>query len=446
MINNSRVNNRKGATFALFAIMLPVLIILCSFAINVAYMQLVSTELKIATDVAAHAGGRAMSIHQNSDTAWDFAVEAGALNSVAGNPLEISRDEDHLTFGTSTRDDNGFGRYRFDAVPKAKVDNGSGRATSISVKGDLSLPLIFAAMPGTSTVTQSRTSIATQVDRDIALVLDRSGSMLFFRDDEALTDAIWEIYNTTETLTRLRYSRWFGWYQQTYQQRLISSSERNAALDSLYDRRYSSNLRDHLGDWDIDMAEYADDWTNKRSYSESLSTGAPRHSRWALMTEGVDRFFDVLEVTDQDELVSLTTFSHQASIDTQLQSVYDDLRERVHDISPFGGTAIGEGMRIGLPPIIAGAKARIFAAKTIVVLTDGSNNPGTLDPVTEVKNIRGDNNVTIHTVTFTPGADQEAMQEVARFGGGRHYHANDGEVLVEIFEEIANNLPTILTQ
>jgi len=446
MINNSRINDRKGATFTLFAIMLPVLIILCSFAINVAYMQLVSTELKIATDVAAHAGGRAMSIHQNSDTAWDFAVQAGALNLVAGNPLQITRDEDHLTFGTSTRSDKGFGRYEFNPVSKTKVDNGTGRATSISVTGDLSLPLIFAAMPGTSTVMQSRTSIATQVDRDIALVLDRSGSMLFFRDEDELTDTIWEIYNTTETLRRWRWSRSFGWYQQTYRQRLISSSERDNALRSLYSRRYSSNLRDHLGDWDIDMAEYADDWTSKRSYSSIFSTGAPRHSRWALMTEGVDRFFDVLEVTDQEELVSLTTFSHEAAIDTQLQPVYDDLRDKVYEISPFGGTAIGEGMRIGLPPIIEGAKARIFAAKTIVILTDGSNNPGTLDPVAEVIRIRGTNNVTIHTVTFTPGADQDAMKEVARYGGGRHYHANDGNVLIEIFEEIANNLPTILTQ
>ncbi len=446
MVKKSHLNSRKGAVFALFAILLPVLIILCSFAINVAYMQLVSTELKVATDVAAHAGGRAMSIHQDSDRAWDFAIQAGALNTVAGKPMQISRDEDHLVFGASARADNGFGKYQFTPVSKASVDNGTGRATSLRVTGDLELPLIFAAMPGTSSVQQSRSSVATQVDRDIALVLDRSGSMLYFRDDDALTEAIWTLYNTAETIRVWRFFPGFGWYQVNVRQRLISSSERDDALRSLYDRRYSANLREHLGEWDIEMGEYADDWMNKRSYSSSLSTGTPRHSRWALLTEGVDRFFDVLEVTDQDELVSLTTFSSSAAVETQLQSVYDDLRDEVHGIKPFGGTAIGEGMRIGLPPIINGATARRFAAKTIVVLTDGSNNPGTLDPVTEVRRIRGLNNVTIHTVTFTAGADQSAMQDVAKYGGGRHYHADDGYVLVEIFEEIANNLPTILTE
>ena len=95
-INTRSMNTRKGAVFPLFAVLLPVLILLCSFAINVAYMQLVSTELKIATDVAAHAGGRAMSVHQNSDEAWDFAVQAGALNSVAGNPLQITLSLIHI--------------------------------------------------------------------------------------------------------------------------------------------------------------------------------------------------------------------------------------------------------------------------------------------------------------------------------------------------------------
>ena len=197
------------------------------------------------------------------------------------------------------------------------------------------------------------------------------------------------------------------------------------------------------------MAEYADDWTNNKSYDEDDSTGAPRHSRWALLTEGVERFLDVLEITDQDELVSLTTFSGGASVNTPLYSVYNEIRDTVEEISPFGGTAIGEGLKVGLPPIVNGTDGeppRIFAAKTIVVLTDGENNEGTLDPVTEVQRIRGLNNVTIHTVTFTQGADQDAMKEVARHGGGRHYHADNGDILVEIFEEIANNLPTVLTE
>ena len=49
-------------------------------------------------------------------------------------------------------------------------------------------------------------------------------------------------------------------------------------------------------------------------------------------------------------------------------------------------------------------------------------------------------------MTFGEGADEELMEEVALIGGGKHYHAASGAELVAIFEEIANNLPTILTQ
>ena len=76
-------SNRQGAVLPLFAILLPMLLIFCGFAINLAYMQVVSTEMKIATDCAAHAGGRAMSVSQEDGTGKtlqerrDLAIEAG---------------------------------------------------------------------------------------------------------------------------------------------------------------------------------------------------------------------------------------------------------------------------------------------------------------------------------------------------------------------------------
>ena len=44
------------------------------------------------------------------------------------------------------------------------------------------------------------------------------------------------------------------------------------------------------------------------------------------------------------------------------------------------------------------------------------------------------------------GADQARMQQVAEIGGGNHYHADTGAQLVDVFREIANNLPTIVTK
>ena len=91
------------------------------------------------------------------------------------------------------------------------------------------------------------------------------------------------------------------------------------------------------------------------------------------------------------------------------------------------------------------ARARPFAAKTMVVMTDGvQNQTPWAEDIAEA--LVANNLLTIHTVTFGTGANQQDMREVAAIGGGKHYHAATGADLVRIFEEIANNLPTILTE
>ena len=74
---------RKGAVAPLFAVLLPVLVLLCGFAINVAYMQLVRTELHVATDASARAGGVAFSELQDVDQALSYVQSTAALNRVA---------------------------------------------------------------------------------------------------------------------------------------------------------------------------------------------------------------------------------------------------------------------------------------------------------------------------------------------------------------------------
>lgn len=490
----SKGRTRAGAIVPLFAVLLPVILIFAGFAINLAYMQLVSTELKVATDAASHAGGRAMSIHQTTDAAIAQAELTIQSNLVAGQVLTIGsgegEDQVDVIFGRSIRGNNGYGMYEFTEVERSEVDRGMERATSLGVTGHLHLPMVFNSMSTTAFI-PARRSIATQVDRDIALVLDRSGSMLYFRDDSALKATFDTLYNTwlTETIpgyTKYRYwsrrrdGSWRdrGYYkpedarsswrifnyndkivvpESTNTYRAISSSERDNAksIDTLYNQDFSNNVIYQLEQYfnpghtlgssysssesyklTSDMAMYCHDWEYRNT--------APRYSRWYYLEMGVDAFIDILDITDQEELLTLATFASEATLDEELSDSFTAVRTRVEEIYPTGGTAIGDGMLTGLPPIIS-SEARPFAAKTIVVLTDGENNNGT-DPGEAVTEILGQHDVTIHTVTFSPGADKAAMRAVAEAGRGRHYHADEGEALVEIFQEIANNLPTILTE
>ena len=507
---------RKGAVLPMFGFLLPAIFIVCGLAINIAHMRLVKTEMKIAVDAASHAAGRAMSIHQTTDAAISEAQRIAALNYVNNSPLIISgEDDDAVIFCATTRGSNGYGRYEFDPKTKAAVDDQSARATSVRVFGSMDVPLLVRAIPGVASFDTHIYSTATQVDRDIALVLDRSGSMLYYQDEAALEQALYDLlhnvalvptgyyetreyevevevevpyyvdveetitiwihyswywyitspppadvawqyfqYDYTYTVTETRYRTEIQtqtrteevWVEDGYTTEpdpLITQQEYDNATEFLYDRTYSQNVVDQLQAVSVNMHEYTSDW---RANNSGDTGAAPRHSRWALLSEGVEAFLTVLEDTDQEEQVSLVTFSSSATQETSLLKDFDEIRTYLDGVQPYGGTAIHYGLETGLPPIINDPNARLFASKTIVVLTDGENNDTSVDLGQTVTNLMGQHNITVHAMTFTPGADQDAMVGVAEAGFGKHYHADTGDVLVDHFEEIANNLPTILTE
>lgn len=92
-----------------------------------------------------------------------------------------------------------------------------------------------------------------------------------------------------------------------------------------------------------------------------------------------------------------------------------------------------------------GTSSRPYAAKTMVVMTDGIHNTG-ISPDKVARELIEVGDVIIHTITFGESADQSLMRTVASIGGGNHYHASDASELVMAFQEIANNLPTILVE
>lgn len=481
-------SDRKGATLVLVAALAAVLMILCGSAVNVAYMQLNRTELRVATDAAARAAGRAFSEYQDVDAAIDHAVSTAAMNDIFGTPLAIDPEDDagEIVFGTAGRLDGadgtvGSGRYTFTTRTTANVRDQSESATAVRVYGrrtndstDGSIPMLFSGFSPFSEFEPVVYSTSTQVDRDIALILDRSGSMLYYQDEDGLTAALETLLNTYEMIevdgywdgswqeveVTDYYWSWtyWAWIPYTYtdtqwvevwvdepstvqgDNTLISQAEYDAATEFLYDRTYTDNVVTQLATLSSEMSEYTSDWSN-------WENAAPRHSRWSYLVSGVDAFLEVLEDTDQEELVSLTTFNSSPSLDLDLTSTYSSIVSEVASIVPYSGTGIGQGMDTGLPTLF-GDYARPYAAKTIIVLTDGENNTGS-SPDSTASSLVTSYNVTIHSMTFGEGLPESAttaMSETARIGGGKYYHADTGTDLIANFREIANNLPTIITE
>ena len=526
--------DRRGAIVPMFALLLPLLIIFCAFAVNLAYMQVVSTELKIATDCAAHAGGRAMSVAQDDETLTtpekrDLAIESATAiaqqivnaNPIIGRQVSVggqgSGADIEVGFGRSLRSNNGQGRYDYTVLDTADVASGASVPSSFHVSSNLTAPLPFPVLGSNiSSFSPTRRTVATQVNRDVALVLDRSGSMLHFRDRDLLDDTLDELHDTSRTFNRYRLSsdpssseyNLFLWVEdgmpipsewsgptETETRPLISDNEHDDARGHVQRRNFSDNVIYQLERFGnpnhtlgLSYSESAQNNPNESNFDPNDGQSAvgdlgeltqptamyardyerdvhsPRFSRSDLMIKGVEAFLAVLEDTPQEELVSLVTFSNNVELEYDLQRSTDDdglepfiplnypnIRRELIEIDPRGGTAIGDGLLQGLVPLFpdsddASSIARPFAAKTIVILTDGGNTAGTEPEDAVAQILQNEDATTIHTVTFTSGADRAAMEAVAAAGGGRNFHDDDGSNLVPIFEEIANTLPTILTE
>ncbi len=406
--------HRRGSVLVLLAFLLPALAILAAFTINSAYMQLTRTELMVATDAAARAGGRGLSEYQDVEQAKEAARITAAQNTVAGSPLRISTAANgDIEFGMATPMADAPQKFGFTPVSSADVVAGetanavrvAGRRIAGSESGPVNM--LMSGFVTQSTFQPQQSSVAMQVDRDIVLVLDRSGSM-------AWTEYDWPSGKSP-------------WY----------SSTMDAAVSAGYMYRRKGNYYYSSG---VDQYDYQD-WV----WEEHYELGPAPPSPWESLVSAVEAFLEVLEETPQTERVGLASYASSASLDLQLTTDYSTILAKMATLGPSGSTAIGKGMQEGQEALMNETYARPYAAKTMVVMTDGMHNSG-IDPVSVATTIANTSQATIHSVTFTEGADQARMQSVASIGGGSHYHADDGLALIETFREVANNLPTILTK
>lgn len=162
-------------------ILLPVMLIFAAFAINLAYVELAKTELVVAADAAARAGGRELMVGGSVAAARAAAIDLAASNTVAHVPLQLSTSD--VSPGISTRPTQ-TSRYNF--TPTTVNPNSirvSAHRDALNANGPI--PLLMPNFLGTTSVSTSHQATSTQLEVDIALVVDRSGSMAYAADETA---------------------------------------------------------------------------------------------------------------------------------------------------------------------------------------------------------------------------------------------------------------------
>jgi Ca-activated chloride channel homolog len=167
--------DRRGAILVLFGILIVVIFGMVAFAVDVAYMQLVRAELRAATDAAAKAGALELRLTDgNGAAARTAAINIAARNTVGGKALTLNGSE--IELGRSVYQGDGTYRFVANQTPYTSVRVNS-NLTANSAMGNVRL--FFGNMLGRPTFEPQQVATASQLQQEIVLCLDRSGSMCF---------------------------------------------------------------------------------------------------------------------------------------------------------------------------------------------------------------------------------------------------------------------------
>ena len=179
-------------------------------------------------------------------------------------------------------------------------------------------------------------------------------------------------------------------------------------------------------------------------------------NRFEVARATIDNF--VAERTN--DRISLVIFAGMAYTRIPLTLDHNVVRESLAGVTTASvnqdGTAIGMAISVGLNRL----RNSTATSKIMILLTDGDNNAGEIDPLT-ASNLAQELGIKVYTIgvgsdtlilpvdvfgqtqytQYPGGFDEELLKQIAERTGGRYFRAEDPEALAQVFETI-NQLET----
>lgn len=405
MSRRSIISNRQGAAAIIVLQMFIVSMFFAFLAINLSNVQRQHAAGQISSDLASRWGVDMISRSENQKEMAKQIEEVALKNWTVNDTLTkgwLEKNRDNIDVNIEF----GSAKVKGDSLV---FKSGQKPTNAVRVSSHMATNVVGYNSRTVKELNIARAATSVAIERDLCLVVDRSGSMNF------------DLHTGTWSTDKSRH-----WYNP------MSTS------NSSYWRS-----RAHIWWW------Y---WPH------------PTDSRWSTMLPAVHGLAAELDKTSQHELFSIVSYSTQVNgyaythgwggktkkytadpADIESDPTFDyhqateDLEERyTWDQPVMGGTNISAGIDLAAQ-VLTGSNARPNAFKTMIVMTDGQFNDGR-DPWQAAADAAA-LGIEVYTVTFSHQANQQTMIEAAKHGGGKHFHAPDGKSLEEIFRAIANIPP-----
>ena len=155
--------------------------------------------------------------------------------------------------------------------------------------------------------------------------------------------------------------------------------------------------------------------------------------------EAAGRLVDQLSDTD---LLSIVVFDHRAEVLLPLQPVSDrdTLKRKIDTLKPSGGTAIDEGLKLGIEESAQGKQGKV---SQIFLLTDGENEHGDNQRCLKLAQVAADYTLTLNTLGFGDHWNQDILEQIADAGGGTLSYIEQPDAAVAEFNRLLTRAQSV---
>lgn len=149
----------------------------------------------------------------------------------------------------------------------------------------------------------------------------------------------------------------------------------------------------------------------------------------------------VEQLSDQD-LLSIVVFDHQAKVLLPLQSVSDRdaIKRQITTLKPSGGTAIDEGLKLGIEETARGKQGKV---SHLFLLTDGENEHGDNHRCLKLAQVAADYTLTLNALGFGDHWNQDVLEQIADAGGGTLSYIEKPEAAVDEFNRLLTRAQSV---
>jgi Ca-activated chloride channel family protein len=155
--------------------------------------------------------------------------------------------------------------------------------------------------------------------------------------------------------------------------------------------------------------------------------------------QAAHRIVDRLSPGDR---LSIVVFDHKAKVLVPNQIIDNpaEVKLEISKLRASGGTAIDEGMRLGIEELAKGKKDTISQA---FLLTDGENEHGSNERCLKLAELAASYNLTLSTLGFGNHWNQDVLEQIADAAGGSLSYIEQPEEAVSEFSRLFNRIQSV---